>query len=62
MQESVMHNDWCSSIIYKLYKGKEDAQKRNYRDNQIVEPGHQSYCVIAKLIRSSISLNEMQFG
>ena len=64
MVRNVIPSDWEESFIINIYKGKGDALERgNYRGLKLIDHVMKGIeRVIEKIIRESISINDMQFG
>ena len=64
IKEDYIPNDWNTSFIVNLYKGKGDALERgNYRGLKLLDQVMKVIeRVMEKCIRSIVSIDEMQFG
>ena len=64
MKDSVIPQDWQSSVIVNCFKAKGDALERgNYRGLKLVDQVMKVIeRVIDKLLRERIDIDEMQFG
>lgn len=67
LQESIIGNDWCDSIIGSCYKYKGDGLNKSIQLNRglnFAGQAHESYCknYIARLVRKRISLDKIVYS
>lgn len=64
VKEDTIPEDWCSSVLIPVYKGKGDPlQCGSYRAIKLLDHAMKVYeRVLEKRLRSQVELDEMQFG